>query len=147
MKKALIFAVVAACFLGSHFIARAQDGVRVQATVIVASREGNEFDLENDMYRDQLIELFSYTSYHQKETRALFLERTKRSSMELPEGYELMLTLQNEETERISVQALVRKERKSYVDTVLAINKPGVVFLGGPPSEEGVLIVVLETDA
>ena len=38
-----------------------------------------------------------------------------------------------------------RNKVNQYLDTVLAILKPGVVFLGGPPVQKGVLIIVLET--
>ena len=118
---------------------------RVQVTVVTASNEGSDFNLDNDSYRDQMIKLFSYRSYHQTKQFLADLSRAERSKIDLPEGYELWLTLQDEEKGRILIQAVIRKENEQYVDTVLSVLKPGVVFLGGPPVEKGALIIVLET--
>ena len=123
----------------------AEVSARVIATVLVASNEGNDFNLVNDAHRDQLIDLFSYTNYQQLEAVSLHLPKAERVKLALPEGYELMLTLQHVEKSRILTQALIRKGGKAHVDTVLAILSPGVAFLGGPPVKEGTLIIVLET--
>ena len=57
----------------------------------------------------------------------------------------LILTLQDVDKKRIQVQAVIRKGNVQFMDTVVSILRPGVVFLGGPPAQEGVLIIVLET--
>ena len=123
----------------------AEGSVRVHVTVLVASNEGSDFNLDNDAYRDELIRLFSYSAYHQSEQFIADLKKADRYRADLPDGYELVLTLQGEEKERALVEALIRKENKQYVNTVLSILKPGVVFLGGPPVKDGILIIVLET--
>ena len=124
---------------------QAEETVRVHATVVVASNEGSDFNLDNDAYRDQLIKLFSYSAYHQTHHLMVELKKAERARVELPEGYELVLTLQGSEKGRVLVQALIRKGDRQYVDTILSILRPGVVFLGGPPVEKGALIIVLET--
>lgn len=123
----------------------AEGPVRVHVTVLVASNEGSDFNLDNDAYRDELIQLFSYSAYRQSQQFIADLKKADRFRADLPDGYELVLTLQGEEKERALVEALIRKENKQYVNTVLSILKPGVVFLGGPPVTGGVLIIVLET--
>ena len=142
MKKTLIFCSLFLLLLPA---ARAVDPVRVHVTVLTASNEGSDFNLDNDEYRDQLIKLFSYHSYNQSNKFFVDLEKGVRQKTQLPDGYELMLTLQGEENGRVLVQALIRKGGQQYVDTVLSILKPGVVFLGGPPAGQGSLIIVLET--
>ncbi|MCM8776611.1 MAG: hypothetical protein NC930_09755 [Candidatus Omnitrophica bacterium] len=122
-----------------------EDTTRIHVTILTASNFGSDFNLENDAFRDQLLNLFSYTSYNQTDKFFIDLPRAKRQSRTLPGGYEFILTLQNKESGRILVQAVIRKGGQQYVDTVLSILNPGVVFLGGPPVEKGVLILVLET--
>ena len=142
-----------AAFLVSFFLilgripltAFAAEPVRVNAAVLVASNEGSDFDLDNDAYRDRLIQLFSNTHYRQLDVKSLELSKSKRVKLKLPEGYELVLTLQDREKKRILAQAVIRKGNQSYVDTVLAMASPGVAFLGGPPVEGGTLIIVLES--
>jgi hypothetical protein len=123
----------------------AEQSASIHVTILVASQEGSDFDLDNDAYRDQLIQLFSYKSYHQKKELSVSLKKGERVSVPLPEGYELLLNLQDKEKHRISIQAVIRKGRQQYVDSVLSLLTPGVVFLGGPPISEGTLILVLES--
>lgn len=124
---------------------RADETAKFHITFLVASNEGNDFNLVNDDYRDQLLKLFSYTSYKQIDDVLKDLERSKREVIELPDGYQLMLTLQVVEKGRVQVQAMIRKGNQQYLDTVVSILRPGVVFLGGPPAQGGTLIIVLET--
>lgn len=120
--------------------------VPIRVTVIIASNEGNDFDLVNDEYRDQLIELFSYKAYRQVDEAARKLERSRREKVALPDGYELVLTLQEVEKSRVNLQAVIRRGNKQYVDTILSVARPGVVFVGGPPAGKGAIIIVLETE-
>lgn len=120
--------------------------VRVKGTIITASNNGSDYDLDNDAYRDQLIKLFSYTRYHQIDQFSTQLQKAERQKITLPGGYELVLTLLEQEGDRTLIQALIRKDGTQYVDTVLSILGAGVAFLGGPPVEEGVLIIMLEKD-
>ena len=143
-KRALFaFAVVFLTSIHSLVFA-ADEPVKVAATLILASNEGNDFDLVNDEFRDKLIELFSYKSYKQEKAEALELKRGERVVMTLVDGYELVLTLQSRENTRVFIQAVIRKESVSYVDTTLSVLTPGVAFLGGPPVNGSTLIIVLE---
>ena len=119
--------------------------VNLHAAVIVASNKGSDFNLVNDAYRDQLIQLFSYSSYHQIEDFSRSLRKGKKETFDLPEDYKLLLTLHGIEKGRVMVQAVIHKGNKQYMDTTVSILRPGVVFLGGPPAAGGVLIIVLET--
>jgi hypothetical protein len=124
----------------------AMEEVRITASIISASNQGSDFNLVNDQYRDELIKLFSYSSYNQLNSFAASLKQAERQHFELSGGYELILTLQGLEKDRVLVQAIIRKDNRQYVDTVLSILRPGVVFLGGPALPEGgELIIVLET--
>ena len=144
MKKTMTFVFCSLLILFQPSL-RAAGPVRVHVTVLTASNEGSDFNLDNDEYRDQLIQLFSYSSYNQSGMFFVDLEKAGRQKSNLPEGYELVLTLQGEEDGRVLVQAVIRRGNQQYVDTVLSILRPGVVFLGGPPVEGGSLIIVLET--
>lgn len=117
---------------------------RFTLTSIVASNQGNDIDLDNDAYRDQMIRLFSYKSYKQVDQQVLSLESGVAHEQTIQGGYTLYLKLISVENHQDRVHALIKKEGMEYVDTVLAVEKPGVVFLGGPKTDEGDLIIVLE---
>ena len=143
MKKWL--PLVTALFFIFQPFSFSDETIRVHVTVLIASNEGSDFSLVNDAYRDQLIQLFSYTSYHQAKEYSVDLRKSERQKLDLPGAYELLLNLQGVEKGRAMVQALIRKETTQYVDTVLSILRPGVVFVGGPDVGKGALIIVLET--
>lgn len=145
MKKLLFVWAAFLMVLAPAASVRAEETAKVHIAFLVASNEGNDFDLINDDYRDQLLKLFSYTSYKQIEDVLKDLERSKREVIELPDGYQLILTLQDVAKGRVQIQAMVRKGNQQYLDTVVSILRPGVVFLGGPPAQGGTLIIVLET--
>ena len=63
---------------------------RIQATVLIASNEGSDFDLTNDAYRDELIKLFSYSAYHQMDQFDRVLNKSAREKIDLEGGYELL---------------------------------------------------------
>lgn len=130
---------VSLCLPCSSFAAE-----RITLTMIAASNEGEGFDLDNDAYRDQMIRLFSYKAYRQIDQQAFQLEPDTSKKFLLPEDYTLNLTWQGVEGGRHLIHALIVKSEITYVDTVLSILQPGVVFLGGPPLDEGALIIVLE---
>jgi hypothetical protein len=122
----------------------AQGPVHVGVTVIIASDDAKASSLEKYTYREQLTKLFSYKSYRQVGQSTFALDKSERNKIDLAQGYELVLTLQGIENDRILLQAVIRKEREQFIDTVMAIKKPGVAFLGGPALAEGNLIISIE---
>ena len=142
IRKTLLWTVPFICLSAGAPFAAAEE--RVLVTVLAASNQGTEMDLDNDAYRDEMIRLFSYSSYIQLDQKELFLKTGETSGVVLPGEYEMLLTLQGTENDRRRVHAMVRKGDTAFADMVLLIRKPGVAFLGGPPLEKGDLIIVLE---
>lgn len=117
---------------------------RFTLTSIVASNQGTDIDLDNDAYRDQMIRLFSYKSYRQVDQKVVSLEPGIAHEQEIEGGYTLYLKLISVENHQDRVHALIKRGGMEYVDTVLTVERPGVVFLGGPKTDAGDLIIVLE---
>ena len=132
-------------FSAPSMAAETVNQIKANVTILVASNSGNDINLVNDAYRDELIRLFSYTSYNQVDAVRRDLVREVVQKILLPEDYELLLTLQGKEDGRLQVRAVIRKKDVQYLDTVLSILQPGVVFVGGPPVQKGALIIVLES--
>ena len=142
--KSIVCLAAALSFFVLNPAAKAGGSERIQVTVLTASNQGSDFNLDNDAYRDQLIKLFSYSSYNQQNQLVAELEKGEHKIVELIENYELVLTLQQEQKDRILIQAIIRKDGVQYVNTVLSVLKEGVVFLGGPVTQKGALILVLQ---
>lgn len=124
---------------------QAEAPATIKVTAIVASNGGSDFDLENDTFRDQLIQLFSYKSYKQIQQSSIRLDGTKDEVMTIPGGYELTLGLKTREDSKIRIHALIQKDGKKFLDTEVSIFGTGPVFLGGPPVDSGNLILAVET--
>ena len=133
----LVFLIASPAFSG--------ESAKIHTTILVASSNGQNAAPINEAYGAQLAELFSYSNYTQAGVSSQTLEKSKRVMVDLPDGYKLILTLQDVDKKRVQVQAVIRKGNIQFMDTVVSILRPGVVFLGGPPAQEGVLIIVLET--
>ncbi|MBI4358591.1 MAG: hypothetical protein HY584_04760 [Candidatus Omnitrophica bacterium] len=116
----------------------------LKVAVILASNEGSDFDLENDAYRDQLIRLFSYTAYEQVRGYSVVLEEGEQELIAIPGDYELILTLQRLEGEKVFLHALIQKGGNKFLDTELSLLGPTPVFLGGPPLDSGNLVLAIE---
>lgn len=145
MIKRFTFLFLCSLFLTLPFnSAFSQTTHPIIITVLGASNEGSDFNLDNDAYRDKLIKLFSYKSYNQLTQQKVSLSNSETQKLILPQGYELSLSLKAEEQGKILIQASILKENQKFLDTSLSILKPGVVFLGGPPIEKGDLVLVLE---
>lgn len=125
-------------------VATAQNSNRMIVTMVVASNSGNDFNLDNDAYRDKLINLFSYSSYVQKDLKKLDMSVGKTQNLDLLEGYNLELTLKHDDGNKILARAVIIKDHKIYIDTELSIAKPGIFFMGGPTLAAGDLILILE---
>ncbi len=146
MKKTAVFFILLTMIVGVRPAYCGKDKIEVHGTIVIASNQGRDFNIVNDSYRDELMKLFTYSSYNQEKEFALKLVKADRQRLELPGGYELILTLQDIDKGRIFVQAIIRKDNRQYLDTVLSILNPGVVFVGGPVvPEKGDLIIILET--
>ncbi len=133
------------CFLPFVSTLRAEAPVAIKVTAISASNSGSDFDLENDAFRDQLIQLFSYKSYKQLKQFSVRLEGTKSETLTIPGGYELNLVLKAREDNKVRLHAVIQKEGKKFLDTEVSVFGAGPVFLGGPPVDSGNLILAIET--
>jgi len=124
--------------------AAAQEPVSVIITVISASKQGSEFDIENDSHRDKLIELFSFNSYRELDQKRTAVGPDSHELIPLAGGYTLSLILLEETGNTAEIEAKIEKDGKEYLRTAVSITLPGTTFLGGVPYENGSLLVALD---
>ena len=123
----------------------AEESVIAKVTVIVASNQGSDFDLENDAFRDQLIQIFSYKSYKQVKEYSIHLEKVKREVLSIPGDYEFVMAYRGQDQGKVRIGALIQKGGRKFLNTEVTIIGTGPIFLGGPPTESGDLLLVIET--
>ena len=144
MKSGLkIFAGLFFCLLPFVSTTWAEAPVTFKVTAIVASNQGSDFDVENDAFRDQLIQLFTYKSYKQLKQYSIHLDGTKSETLAI-DGYELNLALKTRDNGKVRIHALIQKEGRKFLDTEVSIFGAGPVFLGGPSIGDGDLVLAIE---
>jgi len=144
MLKKLTVAVCLFALLLIPSMTQAQNSNRMIVTMVVASNSDNDFNMDNDAYRDKLTQLFSYSSYVQSDLKKLDMTLGETQNLALLEGYSLTLTLKEDKGSSIVARATITKDNKDYIDTELSIAKPGIFFMGGPTLSTGDLILILE---
>ncbi len=144
MIKKIAAGLCLVLLLAQSPLARAQDSNRMIVTMVVASNEGKDFNMDNDAYRDKLTQIFSYSSYSQKDIKKIDMKLNQTNNLDLLDGYNLELTMKEDTGSKIIARAAIIKDHKIYIDTELSIAKPGVFFMGGPTLSTGDLILILE---
>lgn len=142
MKKTFLFFLILILPFGA--VSMAEESIQAKVTILTTRPAINDPRIPPE-YLKQLKKFFPHKYFEQAGESILTLTKAQRVKQLLPGDYELMLTLQGRTASMASVQALIRKGSQSYVDTVLAIENKGIVILGGPPAEEKILIIVVET--
>ncbi|HCM41933.1 MAG TPA: hypothetical protein PLY88_07720 [Candidatus Omnitrophota bacterium] len=144
MLKKLTASICLLALLLIPSMTQAQNSNRMIVTMVVASNNGSDFNMDNDAYRDKLTQLFSYSSYVQSDLKKLDMALGETQNLALLEGYNLSLTLKEDTGSSIVARAVITKDNKNYIDTELSIAKPGIFFMGGPTLSTGDLILILE---
>lgn len=144
MRKQIAFFLVLLGVLGFVPKLYAQGPVHFKVTVLVASNQGSDFDLENDQFKDRLIQLFSYTSYRQLKAYSVTLSPTEAQALSIPGEYELKLHLKDHRAGEAALHVVIEKGGTRFLETDVSLRGQAPLFLGGPPFDSGVLIVALE---
>jgi hypothetical protein len=137
----LIVAVVATASL-----ARA-GGVNVTIGSVLATDGGQpEFDARLVAMKPQFDSLFRYSSYRlvKEETRALAWG--EGASFDIPGGRYLVVAPKELRDAKVSMQVMLLEGGRPLVDTAVALRDHGVLLVGGPKQQEGVLIIAISAD-
>ena len=140
--KIILGLVVTSFMFVSHLYA--EDSIHVKVTAIMATNEGTDFNLENDAFRDQLISLFSYTSYKEMDQFRVVFRQPEEKTVALPNNYKLSLDYQGKDGAKLLFGIQITKAGKEFLKTQASIVGESPLFLGGPPINGGVLILSVE---
>ena len=141
---ALVLAVATVAGAGP---ARA-DGVTVTVGSVLATDGGTpEFDTRLIAMKPQFDSLFRYSSYRlvKEDTRAL--DWGQGASFEIPGGRYLVVTPKELRDSKIAMSVMLLEGGRPLVDTSVALRNHGVLLLGGPKQQEGVLIISIGAEA
>ena len=120
--------------------------VQITIKTISASKKGNEFDAQLAPLEKQLKAL-NYRSYR------LLKEETKtapwqgNANFEIPGGRLLTVKPQEVTNNQLGLRVQLKKSDKPQLDTTVRLSNGGNFILGGPPHEDGVLVLSITASA
>lgn len=120
--------------------------VTVEIGVVVASNKGNSIDPSLSSLRTKLQSMFTYSSYG-------LLDRIKRplavgetGEFVLPGGRSMRVTPMQAPGNKVRLAVQIMEGGRNLLTTTLGLSRGGMVLVGGPPHQSGVLILLISAE-
>jgi len=122
-------------------------GVAVSVGTVLATDGGQtEFDSRLVSVKPQFDSLFRYSSYRLMKQEKRALDWGQGASFDIPGGRYLVIAPKELRDSKVAMQVMLLEGGRPLVDTAVALRDHGVLLLGGPKHQEGVLIIVIGAD-
>src|SRR3990172_1828544 len=131
----------------AHAVVAAPDApVAVDVGVVVASNEGNTMDPALTPIRNQLHSMFNYTSYRLVERLKRTLAVGETGDFNLPGNRSMRVTPVPAKGNKVRLAAQMMEAERNLLTTTLGLTRGGMVLVGGPPYQKGVLILIISAE-
>ncbi|MEW6268560.1 MAG: hypothetical protein AB1689_04590 [Thermodesulfobacteriota bacterium] len=135
-------ALTVAALLGTLAVeATAQERVSLEVGTVLATNSRTHFDAQLAGMRTQLERLFRYSSYQLVKQEQSDVSCGKPASFEIPGGRRLRVMPKQARGGRVSLNLALMKDSHVLMNTDLTLGKRGLIMVGGPRYENGVLII------
>jgi len=120
--------------------------VTVEIGVVVASSSGHSIDPSLSYIRTKLQSMFNYTSYDLVDRLKRTLGTGETGEFRLPGNRTIRVTPADAKGNRIRLAVQIMEGGKNILTTTLGLNRGGMVLVGGPPFQSGVLILLISAE-
>ncbi len=138
-------ALVAFLFVAAP-VSAASGPVTVDIGVVLASGKGNAVDSSLSALRSKLTAMFPYTSYKMLHRVRRTLGVGETGDFDLPGGRLLRLTPMTAPANKVRLAIQIMEGPRNLLTTALGMNRGGMVLVGGPQHDSGVLILVISAE-
>jgi len=118
----------------------------IDVGVVHASNSGNEIDPSLVHIRGKLGHMFDYSSYKLLERKRQKLSEGERKEFELPGERAMRIKLISVEGKKVRLYVRIEEKGKKLLGTTLGLSRGGMVLVGGPVYESGVLIFLISAE-
>jgi hypothetical protein len=136
---ALLFATGAAA-------AAAPGTVTVDIGVVVASNQGNSIDPSLTTLRTKLQSMFNYSSYKVLDRKRRTLAVGETGDFDLPGGRSMRVTPVPASEMKVRLAVQILEGGRNLLTTTLGLSRGGMVLVGGPPYQSGVMILLISAE-
>jgi hypothetical protein len=124
----------------------AADTVSVDVGAVYASNEGTSVDPALGTIRGKLQSMFNYTSYRMLDRKRRSLSVGETGEFELPDRRSMRATLLPARGNKVRLSISLSEGPRNLLTTTLGLRRGGMVLVGGPPHQSGVLILVISAE-
>lgn len=129
---------------GSHCLAA--DTVSVDVGTIYASNEGSSVDPALNYIHGKLQSMFNYSSYKILDRKRRSLAVGETGDYELPGRRIMHISPLPAKDNKVRLSVNIREGGKNLLSTTIGMSRGGMVLVGGPSHEAGVLILIISAD-
>ncbi|MBI5575101.1 MAG: hypothetical protein HY896_01915 [Deltaproteobacteria bacterium] len=122
------------------------DSVSVEIGVVVASNKGSSIDPSLSSLRAKLQSMFTYTSYTLLDRKRRSLAVGETGDFSLPGGRSIRVTPAPASGSKVRLAVQIMDGGRNLLTTTLGLSRGGMVLVGGPPHQSGVLILLISAE-
>ena len=120
--------------------------VSIEVGIAHASHEGSAIDPALSKLKSKLQSMFNYSSYKMLDRRKRTIAVGETAEIPLPGKRTLKATPISIDGARIKLDVQIVEGGKNKLTTSLGLHKGGMVLVGGPAYQNGVLILILSAE-
>ena len=124
----------------------AADTVSVDVGAVYASNEGTSIDPALGTIRVKLHSMFNYTSYRMLDRKRRSLSVGETGEFELPDRRTMRATLLPARRDKVRLSIQISDGQRKLLTTTLGLSRGGMVLVGGPSYQSGVLILIISAE-
>jgi len=120
--------------------------VSVDLGVAVASNDGTRIDPQLANLRAKLKAMFDYTSYRMVDRRQRTLAIGETGEFPLPGGRSMRVTPAPSSGGKVRLAVQIMEGQRNLLTTTLGLSRGGMVLVGGPAYQNGVMILIISAE-
>jgi hypothetical protein len=124
----------------------AADTVIVDVGAVYASNEGTSVDTALGTIRGKLHSMFNYTSYRMLDRKSRSLAVGETGEFELPGRRTMRATPLPARGDKVRLSIQISEGPRNLLTTTLGLRRGGMVLVGGPAYQSGVLILLISAE-
>ncbi|HEY5997545.1 MAG TPA: hypothetical protein VIU29_11025 [Candidatus Deferrimicrobiaceae bacterium] len=124
----------------------AAPSVSIEVAIAQASHEGSAIDPALSKMKSKLQSMFNYTSYKMLDRQKRTIPVGSTGEIPLPGNRVLKATPASLDGTKIKLNVQILEGGKDKLTTSLGLNKGGMVLVGGPSYQNGVLILIISAE-
>ena len=124
----------------------AADAVSVDVGAVYASNEGTSIDPALGTIRGKLQSMFNYTSYRMLDRKRRSLAVGETGEFELPGRRSMRATPLPAQGNKVRLSIQISDGQRKLLTTTLGLSRGGMVLVGGPTHQSGVLILIISAE-